>query len=112
LRSLQLWRLCRTVQQCQRDEAFAPYQKMVRTGCTRKKIVEEQLEKNIITLEDRSTITEQMNVVVQIEHLMQYPYIRKAVKEGKLTVMGWWYHIDEGEIYDYDFKLKRFIRVE
>ena len=77
-----------------------------------KKIVEEQLEKNIITLEDRSTITEQMNVVVQIEHLMQYPYIRKAVKEGKLTVMGWWYHIDEGEIYDYDFKLKRFIRVE
>ncbi|HPW65549.1 MAG TPA: FkbM family methyltransferase [Salinivirgaceae bacterium] len=77
-----------------------------------KKIVEEQIEKNLISAEDRGVFTEQMNVVVQIEHLMQYPYIRKAVKNGDITIMGWWYHIEEGEIYDYDFELKRFIKVE
>ncbi len=76
-----------------------------------KKIVEEQIANNIISIEERSVFTEQMNVVVQIEHLMQYPYIRKAVKQGDITIMGWWYHIEEGEIYDYDFNIKRFIKV-
>jgi NaMN:DMB phosphoribosyltransferase len=70
-----------------------------------------QMVKNIISIEERSVFTEQMNVVVQIEHLMQYPYIRKAVKQGDITIMGWWYHIEEGEIYDYDFNIKRFIKV-
>ena len=77
-----------------------------------KKIVEDKLAKNIISIEDRSTYTEQMNVVVQIDHLMKYPYIKKAVKEGKLTIMGWWYHIDEGDVYNYDRELKRFVKVD
>ncbi len=77
-----------------------------------KKIVEEQIAKNVISIEDRSTYTEQMNVVVQISHLMKYPYIRKLLKQDELTIMGWWYNIEEGEIYNYDDELKRFIRVE
>lgn len=77
-----------------------------------KKIVDEQIAKKIISEEDRSVYTEKMNVLVQIDHLMRYPYIRKAVKNGDITIMGWWYNIEEGEIYDYDFELKRFIKVE
>ena len=53
-----------------------------------------------------------MNVVEQVNHLMKYPYIRKRVKEGRLNVMGWYYLIDKGEIYNYDKKRKQFIRVE
>ncbi|HHU97298.1 MAG TPA: carbonic anhydrase [Petrimonas sp.] len=77
-----------------------------------KKIVEEKIAKKKITLEERSEYTEKMNVVEQLRHLMKYPYIRKRVREGKLNVMGWYYNIEEGEIYNYDRKRRRFIRVE
>ena len=77
-----------------------------------KKIVEEKIAKNKISLEERSSFTEKMNVVEQVNHLMKYPYIRKRVREGRLIVMGWYYHIDKGEIYNYDKKRRRFIRVE
>lgn len=77
-----------------------------------KKIVEQKIAKNKITLEERTLFTEQLNVVEQINHLLKYSYIKKRVKEGKLNVMGWYYHIDTGEIYNYDRNLKRFIRIE
>lgn len=77
-----------------------------------KKIVEEKIAKNKISLEERSSFTEKMNVVEQVNHLMKYPYIRKRVRKGRLIVMGWYYHIDKGEIYNYDKKRRRFIRVE
>lgn len=76
-----------------------------------KKIVEEKIAQNIIPIEERSEYTEKMNVIVQIDHLMKYPYIRKALKQGDINIMGWWYNIEEGEIYDYDFDLERFLKV-
>lgn len=77
-----------------------------------KEIVEEKIAKNKITLEQRSLFTEQINVVEQVNHLMKYSYIKKRIKEGRLTVMGWYYHIEEGSIYNYDRKKRRFIRIE
>ncbi len=77
-----------------------------------KKVVEDKIAKKKLTLEERSEYTEKINVVEQLRHLMKYPYIRKRVREGKLNVMGWYYNIEEGEIYNYDRKKRRFIRVE
>src|SRR5690554_3300491 len=77
-----------------------------------KKIVEEKIAKNKITIEQRSIITEQLNIVEQMGHLMKYSYIKKRVKEGRLNVIGWYYNIEKGEIYNYDKKLKRFIRLD
>ena len=77
-----------------------------------KKIVEEKIAKNKITLEQRSLITEQLNIVEQMGHLLKYSYIKKRVKDGNINVMGWYYNIEKGEIYNYDEKLKRFIRLE
>lgn len=77
-----------------------------------KKIVEEKIAKNKIALEQRSLFTEQLNVVEQMSHLLKYNYISKKVKEGKLNVMGWYYNIEKGDIYNYDKNLKRFIRIE
>jgi len=77
-----------------------------------KKIVEEKIGKNKIALEQRSLFTEQLNVVEQMSHLLKYNYISKKVKEGKLNVMGWYYNIEKGDIYNYDKNLKRFIRIE
>lgn len=77
-----------------------------------KKIVEEKIAKNKITLEQRSVFTEQLNIVEQMGHLLKYSYIKKRMKEGNINVMGWYYNIEKGEIYNYDKKLKRFIRLE
>ena len=77
-----------------------------------KKVVEEKIAKNKISIDERSLFTEQLNVVEQMNHLLKYSYIKKRVKEGNLIVMGWYYHIDKGEIYNYDSKLRRFIRIE
>ncbi|HLW10619.1 MAG TPA: carbonic anhydrase, partial [Fermentimonas sp.] len=77
-----------------------------------KKIVEEKISKNKIKLENRSLFTEQLNVVEQMNHLLRYSYIKSKVKEGKLNVMGWYYNIEKGDIYNYDKSLKRFIRIE
>lgn len=77
-----------------------------------KKIVEEKIAKNKISIEQRSVITEQLNIVEQMSHLLKYSYIKKGVKSGKLNVMGWYYNIEKGDIYNYDKKLKRFIRLD
>ena len=104
---------CEALYKSDKDMKQLPHtKKWLELATPVKKIVEDKLAKNIISIEDRSTYTEQMNVVVQIDHLMKYPYIKKAVKEGKLTIMGWWYHIDEGDVYNYDRELKRFVKVD
>ena len=77
-----------------------------------KEAVEEMMAKQRITLEERSEYTEKMNVVEQVNHLMRYPYVRQRIKEGRLSVMGWYYRIEKGEIHYYDLKQKRFIRIE
>jgi carbonic anhydrase len=46
--------------------------------------------------------TEQRAVVLQLERLMDYPMVRRAVEAGKLTLHGWHYIIEEGEIHVFD----------
>jgi carbonic anhydrase len=46
--------------------------------------------------------TEQRAVVLQLERLMDYPKVRRAVEAGKLTLHGWHYIIEEGEIHVFD----------
>jgi carbonic anhydrase len=38
------------------------------------------------------------NVLLQLEHLLEYPYVAKAVSDGKLELGGWVYHFENGEI--------------
>ncbi|MEI6061457.1 MAG: carbonic anhydrase [Bacteroidota bacterium] len=50
----------------------------------------------------REWLTEQMNVVEQIHHLLSYPYIAEKYQSGKLTISGWYYIIETGEIFSYN----------
>ena len=77
-----------------------------------KEIVEEKIAKKKIPLEKREEYTEKMNVVLQLRHLMHYPYIRTRVRAGKLHLYGWYYNIAEGRIYNYDKKHRKFVKVE
>jgi carbonic anhydrase len=50
----------------------------------------------------REWLTEQMNIVEQIHHLLTYPYIAKKFEKGLLTISGWYYIIETGEIFSYN----------
>ncbi len=54
------------------------------------------------TKEDILRLTEKISVVFQIENLLTYPYVKKAVDEGKLHLHAWIYHLESGEIEFYD----------
>ena len=47
-------------------------------------------------------LTEKISVVFQIENLLTYPYVKKAVDAGKLHLHGWIYDLESGDIEYYD----------
>ncbi len=53
--------------------------------------------------------TEQRAVVLQLERLMDYPMVRRSVEAGTLSLHGWHYVIEQGEIYVFDAELGRFV---
>ena len=53
--------------------------------------------------------TEQRAVVLQLERLMEYPMVRRAVEAGDLTLHGWHYVIEDGEIHVFDVEKGRFV---
>ncbi|MGF6660497.1 carbonic anhydrase [Paraburkholderia atlantica] len=44
----------------------------------------------------------QLNVLVQLEHLMTYPIVRQQVIAGALVLSGWWFDIATGAMYAYE----------
>lgn len=53
--------------------------------------------------------TEQRAVVLQLERLMDYPMVRKRVEAGSLTLHGWHYVIEDGEIHVFDVQKGCFV---
>ncbi len=48
--------------------------------------------------EQRMNLIVEENVRLQLEHLLEYPFVRIAMRQGKLTVHGWVYDMSSGEI--------------
>lgn len=53
--------------------------------------------------------TEQRLVVLQLERLMDYPMVRREVENGVLTLHGWHYVIEDGEIHIFDVRQGSFV---
>jgi len=53
--------------------------------------------------------TEQRAVVLQLERLMAYPMVRREVEAGRLTLHGWHYVIEHGEIHVFDAQKGDFV---
>lgn len=50
----------------------------------------------------REWLAEQTNIVEQMKHLLTYPFIREKYQQKELSIMGWYYIIETGEIYNYN----------
>jgi carbonic anhydrase len=67
--------------------------------------IPEKVKEKLGSLDDpaaREWLTEQMNVVKQMKHLMTYPFIREKYKKREIQIYGWHYIIETGEIFQYD----------
>jgi carbonic anhydrase len=50
----------------------------------------------------------QLNVLVQLEHLMSYPLVRERVAAGSLGLSGWWFDIASGRMFAYERETRAF----
>ncbi|HEY5995504.1 MAG TPA: carbonic anhydrase [Candidatus Deferrimicrobiaceae bacterium] len=48
--------------------------------------------------EKRKELIVEENVRLQLEHLQEYPFIRKAMREKQVNIHGWVYDMNSGEI--------------
>ena len=64
-------------------------------------------EKNPDPME-REWITEQFNVVEQMKHLLSYPGVKEKYENKTIQILGWYYIIESGDIYNYNIENKRF----
>ncbi|MFP8836204.1 carbonic anhydrase [Hydrogenophaga sp. XSHU_21] len=53
--------------------------------------------------------TEQRAVVLQLERLMGYPMVRREVEAGRLTLHGWHYVIEDGDVHVFDAQQGDFV---
>lgn len=53
--------------------------------------------------------TEQRAIVLQLERLLDYPMVRQRVQQERLTLHGWHYVIEEGQVYVFDMASGGFI---
>ena len=53
--------------------------------------------------------TEQRAIVLQLERLMDYPMVRQRVEAGQLSLHGWHYVIEDGEVHVFDVGVGAFV---
>lgn len=53
--------------------------------------------------------TEQRSVGLQLERLMDYPFVRERVESGRLALHGWHYVIETGEVHVFDAAQRGFV---
>ena len=75
-----------------------------------KKRVMEGLEENnkVNDLEMREWLTEHMNIVEQLNHLLTYPFIKEKYSKKELDILGMYYTIETGEVLIYNAQKKAF----
>lgn len=70
----------------------------------------ERIEQNTgaKTSESKAQMMEELNVVEQLNHLKEYPFITERLANGTLTIEGWRYDIGEGVVEMYDEETNQF----
>jgi carbonic anhydrase len=60
---------------------------------------------------EQITALEKQAVLVSLENLMTFPFVRSAVEEGELTLHGLWTQIGEGGLENYDPRTGGFVQI-
>jgi len=71
----------------------------------------EDLKEKVKDIEDeklREWEIEQLNIIRQIENLLTYPFVKEKFESRKINIYGWYYIIESGEVYNYNYEKKEF----
>ena len=49
--------------------------------------------------ESRQRISEEENILAQLQNIQTYPFVVEALKKGEIHLHGWYYNIETGKIY-------------
>ncbi len=60
---------------------------------------------------EREWLTEQINILVQMRNLLTYPYIKEKVAAETLSILGWYYIIETGDVLNFNDNTGHFVRV-
>lgn len=73
--------------------------------------VKNVIEEKYSHLEGEAKLTAaiQENVLAQLEHLREYPFVAERMDAGKLHVNGWIFDVGRGEVFDYDPEYGEFL---
>lgn len=69
---------------------------------------QEGLDEHLDPIKKLEEVTKR-NVLLQIEHLKSYPIIAEKIAAKELTIQGWVYKIDSGEIFVHDEEKNTFL---
>ena len=69
-----------------------------------------QVEQELAGASDKSRhrACEQQAILVSLNNLMTFSWIRERVEQGVLTLHGWYFDIECGELLGYDATTRRF----
>ena len=69
------------------------------------------IEEKYAHLEGEAKLTAaiQENVLAQLEHLREYPFVAERLESGKLHVNGWIFDVGKGEVFDYEPEYGEFL---
>ena len=95
--------------QCGAIEAVLDPEKMAKLPMVRRWLHETEQVREIIqqrysdlTPEERSLVAVEENVLLQLEHLREFPFIAEKLDAGTLSLSGWVFEIKTGQVYDFD----------
>ncbi|MFV0391092.1 MAG: carbonic anhydrase [Paludibacteraceae bacterium] len=104
---------CRTIYE---DESKMHDLPLVRKWLELAYPVKEQVRQKILSNRSvtykRDELTAQLNVVEQMKHLLTFPYVKERYDSGKLNILGWYYVIETGKVYNYSRSTGTFEKIK
>ncbi|MDH4198745.1 MAG: carbonic anhydrase [Spirochaetia bacterium] len=76
------------------------------------KIKAESIVKDFDIKNDYEWLVEEENIIEQMNNLLTYPLVEERFSNGQLNILGWYYEIETGTVYNYNQKEKIFEKIE
>ena len=63
------------------------------------------------TKEQRQRACEQRAILISLQNLQTFPWIKQRLEQGTLTLHGWYFDIQQGQLLGYDATIRQFVKL-
>ncbi|MHB1546311.1 MAG: carbonic anhydrase [bacterium] len=61
-----------------------------------------------LTEEDRRTACEKVSIIVSLENLLTFPFVKKKYAGGEIKILGWYFDMKKGSLLEYNDRNGKF----